>query len=294
MKNVVIKACVCVLLLGVGCQKVTSPDEIIDTGKIVFAADPDGDGKMQIYTMNPNGSNSVRITNNTVDDRNPHWSPDKTKIVFQSDRAGNWEIYSMDANGDNQTRLTTDAGTDECPSYSPDGSTILFLTDRNGSPELYTMNTTGGSLVRLLADYSVYSAVYAPNGSHILFSSNKNDARYEIYTYTFGITPTIERITNSANDKYHASYMSNASKIVYQFQHNEDAEVYVMNPDGSSNFQLTDTAFFSGAPCYSPDGTKILFLTTRDGTPELYVMTAAGAGQAALTTAMRADLSHWK
>lgn len=294
MKNMVITACVCVLLLGVGCQKVTSPDETVDTGKIVFAADPDNNGNYQIYTISANGSSLTRITNNTADDRAPSWSHDKTKIVFQSYRDGNWEIYIMDANGANQTRLTTDAGTDEGPSFSPDGSTILFLSNRTGSPEMYTMSTTGGSLVRLLEDYPVYSSVYAPSGTHILFSSNKNDSRYEIYTYTFATIPVITRITNSVNNKYNASYAPNATKIVYQYQQNDDAEVYVMNSDGSSNFQLTDTAFFSGVPCYSADSSKIAFLTTRDGTAEIYVMTAGGAGQSALTTNMRVDFLNWK
>ena len=42
----------------------------------------------------------------------PVWSPDGTKIAFNSYRDGNWEIYVMDANGDNSARLTNNNAAD--------------------------------------------------------------------------------------------------------------------------------------------------------------------------------------
>jgi Tol biopolymer transport system component len=56
--------------------------------------------------MNANGSAQTRLTNNSVEDSWPNWSPDGTRFVFLSYRDGNAEIYTMSADGTNAARLT--------------------------------------------------------------------------------------------------------------------------------------------------------------------------------------------
>jgi Tol biopolymer transport system component len=48
----------------------------------------------------------VRLTDNSVSDFHPSWSPDGKRILFSSDRDGLQEIYVMMADGSRQTRLT--------------------------------------------------------------------------------------------------------------------------------------------------------------------------------------------
>lgn len=87
-----------------------------------------------------------RLTNATFDSR-PRYSPDGSKIVFQSNRDGNTEIYVMNSNGAAQTRLTTNPAIDSNPTWSPDGTKILFTTTRDDpmKPALYVMNSDGGN-----------------------------------------------------------------------------------------------------------------------------------------------------
>jgi dipeptidyl aminopeptidase/acylaminoacyl peptidase len=69
--------------------------------------------------MNADGSNLVRLTNNSADDEDPNWSPDGTKIAFISMRDGHYEIYTMNADGSNQTRITTTNGHAIDPDWKP-------------------------------------------------------------------------------------------------------------------------------------------------------------------------------
>ena len=56
-----------------------------------------------------------------------------------------------------------------------------------------------------------------------------------------------------------------------------DRDIYVMNPDGTGQINLTNNVAFDGGPAWSPDGTMIAFQTTRDGLGgDVYVMNADG------------------
>jgi Tol biopolymer transport system component len=76
----------------------------------------------EIYVMNSDGSNPTRLTNNTVVDSDPTFSPDGTKIAFFSDRDGPRvpEIYAMNTDGSSQTNLTNNAAFD----FSPDWGVV--------------------------------------------------------------------------------------------------------------------------------------------------------------------------
>ncbi len=85
--------------------------------KVAFISNRDGD--FEIYVMDADGSNQIRLTNSPLDDADPTWSPDGSKIVFSSFREGDAAIYVMDADGSNQTRLTNNPADEHSPVWSP-------------------------------------------------------------------------------------------------------------------------------------------------------------------------------
>ena len=99
-----------------------TPTPVPTSGSEMIIFYSDRDGNREIYSIDVDGSNLTRITNNSSDDEDPRWSPDGSKIGFQSKRDGNWEIYSMNSNGTNQTRLTTNSATDAHMVWAPDGA----------------------------------------------------------------------------------------------------------------------------------------------------------------------------
>ena len=76
-----------------GGTKLSSPASgSVGGPKIVFGSVRNG-GNHDIFVMDQDGGNQVRLTNNPAYDDQPKWSPDGSKIVFMSDRDGNFEIY---------------------------------------------------------------------------------------------------------------------------------------------------------------------------------------------------------
>jgi TolB protein len=84
----------------------------------------------------------------------PTWSPDGTRVLYESSVSGNWEIYTMslegisDTSGD-VTQLTQNDNLDRLPSWSPDGRYIAFVSDRDGDFEVFRMRADGTEQVQL-------------------------------------------------------------------------------------------------------------------------------------------------
>jgi hypothetical protein len=68
-------------------------------------------------------------------------------------------------------------------------------------------------------------------------------------------------------------------------------DIYLMNPDGSSQTPLTTDPADDYQPNWSPDGRKIVFTTTRDGSNEIYLFDVAALTQARLTNNAEQDFS---
>ncbi|TDO91990.1 TolB protein [Halanaerobium saccharolyticum] len=85
-----------------------------DSSKIAFVKNVSGN--KEIFIMDADGTNQLRLTNNPSDDLDPCWTEDN-RIVFSSDRTGSGDLYIMDSNGSNQTRLTQNSGFDRSPDW---------------------------------------------------------------------------------------------------------------------------------------------------------------------------------
>ncbi|MHC5026377.1 MAG: TolB family protein [Planctomycetota bacterium] len=99
---------------------------------------------LNLYSMRPDGTAVVMLTNNLASDTFPAISPDGSTIAFASDRDGNREIYVMPIKGGDQQRLTSDAAVDDQPAWSEDGAAILFWSDRGGPNRVYSIPRAGG------------------------------------------------------------------------------------------------------------------------------------------------------
>jgi Tol biopolymer transport system component len=247
------------------------------TGKIAFVSGRDGND--EIYVMTSDGSNQIRLTNNSANDLGPSWSPDGSIIAFYSDRDGNFEIYVM---GLNQTRLTDNSTDDRGPSWSPDGSQIAFHSNRDDNAEIYVMDADGSNQTRLTYNSAGdYWPSWSPDGSKIAFYSNRDD-NAEIYVMDADGSNQIRLTYNSAWD-LSPSWSPDGLKIAFDSDRDDHFEIYVMDADGSNQIRLTYNSDYDFNSSWSPDGSKIAFESDRDGSVDIYVMNVDGSNQTRLT-----------
>jgi Tol biopolymer transport system component len=115
---------------GSGLNQLTSgpdrdrnPDWSPDGSKIAFERQADGETGEEVYVMDSDGSNQVRLTNTDTPggfSREPAWSPDGSRIAFVSNVDGDYEIYTMDAgDGTDVAQVTSDPARDFEPAWQP-------------------------------------------------------------------------------------------------------------------------------------------------------------------------------
>ena len=175
------------------------------------------------------------LTNNTVADSNPAWSPDGTRLAFASTRNGNSEIYVMNADGSNVLRLTNNAVADYQPTWSFDGSRIAFVSQRDGNPEIYVMAADGSNPVRLTNDAgSDTEPAWSPTGDRILFVSTRAPAAGAIYVMNADGTG-VARLTAQALPERSPTWSASSGQIAYaRFGTFGAYTLQIMNADGSN------------------------------------------------------------
>jgi dipeptidyl aminopeptidase/acylaminoacyl peptidase len=128
-----------------------SPSWSPDGSRIAFASKRDGN--WEIYTMDRDGGNLLRVTDHPADDTNPAWSPDGSRIAFESTREGYAEIYLVPVSGGEPVNLSNAPYSSEHgPTWSPDGSRIAFYSDLDGEWDIYAMASDGSDVVKLTGD----------------------------------------------------------------------------------------------------------------------------------------------
>jgi Tol biopolymer transport system component len=104
-----------------------SPSPQAASGILIFASLMEN-GNPDIYTVRADGSGLTNITNHPAYDDHPFWSPDGTRIAFESNRGGSTQIYMMDADGSDVIQVT-DGEKEHRFAYfnpwSPDGNRLI-------------------------------------------------------------------------------------------------------------------------------------------------------------------------
>jgi Tol biopolymer transport system component len=195
----------------------------------------------------------------------------------------------MNADGLEQTNLTKDKQSNWGATWAPDGKHILFNSARDGGkPHLYLMNPDGSGLMRLCPHSNLWEeySSWSPDGTKIAFSSNVGFSSWVIYVMNADCSG-LRQLTNGPGEDGGQRWSPDGKKMAFTSNRTGQAEVYLMNVDGSQQTRLTTSpkaTSFSG-PDWSPDGTKLLYLHSLANGGEIWIMNADGSGQTKLMDA---------
>jgi Tol biopolymer transport system component len=255
-----------------------------------------------------------------------YWSANGRFITFQSTRDGRTcdQQYVMRADGSALQKVSV-GGKTTC-GYFYDGDRRIFFASTHAADtacpprpdpsagyvwpldayDIYTVNPDGTDL-RRLTNYGTYTAegILSPDGRTIVFTSLK-DGDLDIYTMNIDGS-NVRRLTTTHGYDGGPWWSPDGTKIVYRAHHPADdveraqydsllarrlvrpskVELWVMNPDGSDQRQITRLGGANFGPSWTPDGQRIVFSSNhkapRSGNFDLYVVNLDGTGLEQIT-----------
>jgi TolB protein len=154
-----------------------------------------------IYIVNAAGGLPQRLTTSPAIDTSPSFSPDGTKIVFESDRSGSQQLYVMNADGSNERRLSFGNGWYAAPAWSPDGEWIAF-TRRGADGRRIGLIKADGTGERVLTTGPADDGPsWAPSSREILFQRTDTAGRSGLFRIALaGSDPRQVALPQDASD----------------------------------------------------------------------------------------------
>lgn len=249
------------------------PDANPDPCGLRLAFHQGADGAREVWVSDPDGSNAVNVSNSGADDLNPTWSPDGTKLAFQSNRNGNWDIVIVGADGTGLTNITMGVTLDdERPQWSPDGTMIAFVRNTH----VYVLFTTGGVPIEV-SSRSVTSTgllAWSPDSTKILFGS-PNPSSTDLYVVDAVMSATAVNITNTSTPETSWDWAP-ASRIAFTGYDTNSRDVFAVDPDGSDLLNVTDNDATVSSARWAPDGSVIVYTSNDAGSSEVWRIPATG------------------
>jgi Tol biopolymer transport system component len=258
-----------------------------------------------IFTMNADGSDVVQRTTAEGLDENPAWSPDGSRVVFESTRGGRQRtLFVMNADGSELRPLLPSRTDEDCAvndrcraRWSPDGKRIAFSSDRfRHHGRIHVVNADGSGLrllVRGAEDENSWEVdtepSWSPDGRQIVFRHHWSGANKRLDIVDVdqpdNRRPLVARFTGNW-----VSLSPDGKRLLYLEWQPEAEEIHVMNVDGSGDRRLTPSGekfnIFTGPywpdePAWSPDGRRIVYSRHSGGSDrmDLWVMDADGSNK---------------
>lgn len=270
---------------------------VVWNAQLTLAADPGKNGKIafvatltgtiQIYTINPDGTDLFQVTSlppatNEFAFAPLDVSPDGKRILFPHDMTGALELYTINADGTGLTQITHDGLFHAAPRWSPDGSHIVFATGGKYGPLVIAIVRADGTDLKLLTTpvWDSLGASYTPDGRHIVFSSQRDGLISALWIMDTNGRHQ-RRLTDPELEAGPLDVSPDGKQVVF-YTHQDTPKftsIFKINIDGSGVTRLTSEGHMDTLPVFSPDGNNILYMSDRlsPGSFDTFVMDADGS-----------------
>lgn len=193
--------------------------------RIAFVASPTPTLKV-VHTMDHDGHDLLRISQEKSLNILPSWSPDGREIIFTSYVRRNPDLYRVTAlGGVLPKRVSKRLGLNSGAVYSPDGTRVALTLTKDGDSEIYLLDP-------------------------------KQVSRYGWVT--------AKRLTNHPGIDTSPTWSPDGRQIAFVSNRYGNPQLWVMNTDGTDKKRLTRRGYYNQTPAWCPmKDSKLIAFTSR-------------------------------
>ena len=245
-----------------------------------IAVDASWVGPRRLWLIDRRGLNPRQITagdSEEVTHVRPRWSPDGTKLVFQSSERTKFDIRVVDVASQQVTIVTNDPARDHNPVFGPDGRTLYFSSYRSGGINIWSLAVDAGgrpqgrpAQITTGAGQDVWLTVA---GRHLAFTTLKRNAdlwQLPVDPVTGLRTGDPVELLATTREDNRGAWSPDGSKIAFNSDRGGSMNVWIYDLESGSTRQLTKGPGGDYQPTWSPDGSRVAFFSSRSGTPDIW------------------------
>ncbi|MBI3477973.1 MAG: CehA/McbA family metallohydrolase [Acidobacteria bacterium] len=278
------------------------------------------DSKSLVYSMagslwkqEVGSTKAEQLTAGPGYDYQPDSSPDGRWVVFDRYDHDAVELWALDLHSGYEMALTSGGAVNLEPRFSPDGKRLAFVsTSYKGHFHIFAGSFEGGKLsdVQQLTPENVsalpryyysrvdheISPVWSRDGSEILFISNRGHIHGTGGFWRVKAQPGAEaREIHYEETTWRArpDFSPDGTRMVYASYLGQPwHQLWVMPSAGGDALPISYGDYDNTNPRWSPDGTKIAFISNRSGNTSLWVQMIPGGAQTQVAARERKYLKH--
>lgn len=254
------------------------PDFSPDGKRIVFESTRDGNS--EIYIMNSDGSNQLRLTDNSTKDKQPKFSPDGHFIGYTTSINGVQYLAVLSLEDETyEPKIIDTPHVGYIDFY--DNNHVIF----HANSQLYTMNLSTGKKEPFMDDSkTLWIPVYSPDKNWVVFNKEDSFGTGDIFIKNL-ISDDVFQITSAPNADWGPDFrpIPSQQKVYFDSNRDGDRDIYVYDTYTHELTNLTNNDVEDGIPYLSPDRSEILFYSNRDGDDEIFTMAIDGTNLQQLT-----------
>jgi len=128
-------------------------------------------GSYDVWVMNADGSEPVRVTDDPAPDQDPSWAPDGRSLYFASERDGRGELYRVDVDSRRVERVTSGLDRSIMPAVSPDGRRLAYAAQLLIGFQIHVRDLATGETRRITSGGGACRPAWAPDGRTLAYVS---------------------------------------------------------------------------------------------------------------------------
>lgn len=264
--------------------------------KIAVASDRGGGKFKEIYIMDWDSANPIRITDHKTISLSPAWSANGSKIAYTAivqrakTKLRNHDMFLYDVKSGSREMISFRTGINSGAAFAPDNKHLFLTISQGSAPDIYKLDYSGSIVAKVTNGPSGAMNVepsIRSDGKKIAFSSDRS-GRPMIYTMNIDGTDP-QRITFAGQFNASPAWSPDGKKIAFAGYESDHFDIFVMNADGTEMIRLTKATKPNGRaannedPCFSPDGRFVIYTSDRSGKNQIYISTVDGAEERRVT-----------
>lgn len=220
-------------------------------------------------------------------------------IALVSSMYGSLNVFSVDLTTKEETQHSFGAEYVYDPFWSPDGKFIaftgkVFTENSYYQKQIFIVDISEGKTEQITHESENIAPSWSPDSEDLVFLSSR-DGSWAIYTMKMDGS-SIKKRTDGLGFVDQPFWSPSGYEVILADRENiiSDSDLIKIELGKFGYQNLTNNEAEEFDPAWSPDGTKIAFISDRDGSFEIYIMDSDGSNQTRLTNnGDPENLPHW-